>query len=78
MKAFFGIAVGALALLFGPLASSGIALQPDGPFLAYKERKASEWAKDDEQIATRCLTSASIWWKYSMGNAELLCLMDIK
>ena len=53
MKASIGIAIGTLALLFGPLVSSSIALQPDGPFLAYKERKAGEWAKDDEQIAAK-------------------------
>ena len=53
MKASIGIAVGTFVLLLGPLASSSFALQPDGPFLAYKERKASEWAKDDEQIAAK-------------------------
>ena len=53
MKASIGIAIGTFALLFGPLVSSSIALQPDGPFLAYKERKAGEWAKDDEQITAK-------------------------
>ncbi len=47
MKESIGIAVGTFALLLGPLASSSVALQPDGPFLAYKERTASEWAMDD-------------------------------
>jgi arylsulfatase len=54
MKTCLSVALGMIVLLLlGPLGGTVFAFQPDGPFLAYQERNAAQWAKDDEQIAAK-------------------------
>ncbi|MFQ5972459.1 MAG: sulfatase-like hydrolase/transferase, partial [Alphaproteobacteria bacterium] len=48
--ASLGAAGVTLALVFVSLPGESLALQPDGPFLAYQERNASQWAAEDQDI----------------------------